>query len=109
MGLSWQIIMHKKPAYEAAFHQFKIDACAAMTDEELEALLSNTGLIRNRNKIYSVRKNTQAVKRIQAEFGSFDTYLWSFTDGNQIDGHWRTPQEVPTESEVSRKMSKDMK
>ena len=109
VGLSWQIIMHKKPAYEAAFHQFKIDACAVMTDEELEALLSNTGLIRNRNKIYSVRKNAQAVKRIQTEFGSFDAYLWSFTDGHQIDGHWRTPQEIPTESEVSRKMSKDMK
>ena len=109
VGLSWQIIMHKKEAYCAVFHQFKIDACAEMGDEELEALRSNTGIIRNRNKIYSVRKNAQAVQRIQKEFGSFDAYLWSFTDGQQIDGHWKTPQEIPTESEVSRKMSKDMK
>ena len=80
-----------------------------MADEELEALRSNTGIIRNLNKIYSVRRNAKSVMRIQKEFGSFDAYLWSFTDGRQIDGHWKTPQEIPTESEVSRKMSKDMK
>ena len=51
VGLSWQIIMHKKPAYRAAFHDFRIKDCAAMTDEELEAQMSNTGIIRNRNKI----------------------------------------------------------
>ena len=109
VGLSWQIIMHKREADRAAFHNFKIDACAAMTDEELEEQLNNAGLVRNRNKIFSVRKNAQAVQRIQKEFGSFDAYLWSFTDGQQIDGHWKTPAEVPTASDVSRKMSADMK
>lgn len=109
VGLSWQIIMHKREAYRAAFHDFKIDACAAMTDEELEAQRSNPGIIRNRNKIYSVRKNAQAVQKIQKEFGSFDAYLWGFTDGKQLDGHWKTPAEVPTVSDVSRKMSADMK
>ena len=58
-------IMHKRKAYRWAFHDFKIDACAAMSDEELEAQLANPELIRNRNKIYSVRKNAQAVKKIQ--------------------------------------------
>ena len=109
VGLSWQIIMHKREAYRAAFHDFKIDACAAMTDEELEAQRSNPRIIRNRNKIYSVRKNAQAVQRIQKEFGTFDAYLWGFTEGQQIDGHWKTPSEVPTVSDVSRKMSADMK
>lgn len=109
VGLSRQIIMHKREAYRAAFHDFKIDACAAMTDEELEAQRSNPGIIRNRNKIYSVRKNAQAVQKIQKEFGSFDAYLWGFTDGKQLDGHWKTPAEVPTVSDVSRKMSADMK
>ena len=109
VGLSWQIIMHKREAYRQAFHHFKIDACANMTDEELEAQRSNPGIIRNRNKIYSVRKNAQAVKQIQQEFGSFDAYLWSFTQGKQIDGHWRTPEEIPTVSDVSVAMSKDMK
>ena len=109
VGLSWQIIMHKREAYRSAFHDFVIEACAAMTDEELEGQLNNVGLIRNRNKIFSVRKNAQAVQRIQKEFGSFDAYLWSFTDGQQIDGHWKAPSEVPTVSDVSRRMSADMK
>ncbi|MBQ8095256.1 MAG: DNA-3-methyladenine glycosylase I [Clostridia bacterium] len=109
VGLSWQIIMHKKEAYCAAFHNFEIDACAAMTDDELEKLLENTSLIRNRNKIFSVRKNALAVQQIQKAYGSFDAYLWSFTNGRQIDGQWKVPDEVPAESDVSRRMSADMK
>ena len=109
VGLSWQIIMHKRKAYRLAFHDFKIDACAGMSDEELERQLSNPGIIRNRNKIYSVRKNAQAVKKIQEEYGSFDAYLWSFTDGKQIDGHWNTPAQIPTVSDVSKRMAADMK
>ena len=109
VGLSWKTIMHKREAYRAAFHGFNIDACAAMTDEELENLMSDTGLIRNRNKIFSVRKNAQIVQKIREEYGSFDAYLWSFTDGQVIDGHWKDVQEIPTVSEVSRKMSADMK
>lgn len=109
VGLSWKTIMHKRDAYKAAFHNFDIDACAAMTDEELTALMENPGLIRNRSKIFSVRKNAQIVQKIQAEYGSFDAYLWSFTDGSQIDGHWTSTAEMPTESDVSRAMSKDMK
>ncbi|MBR4162094.1 MAG: DNA-3-methyladenine glycosylase I [Solobacterium sp.] len=109
VGLSWQLIMHKREAYCEAFHDFKIDACAFMTDQELEKQLSNQGIIRNRNKIFSVRKNAVAVKKIQQEFGSFDKYLWSFTDGKQIDGHWKTLADIPTVSDISRKMAADMK
>ena len=109
VGLSWKTIMHKREAYQVAFHGFDIAKCAAMTDDELEGLLANPGLIRNRNKIFSVRKNAQIVEEIQREYGSLDAYLWSFTDGKQIDGHWRTAAEVPTVSDVSRKMAADMK
>jgi len=109
VGLSWKTIMHKRMNYKAAFQDFDIDTCAAMTDEELENLLSNTGLIRNRGKIFSVRKNAQVVKKIQEEYGSFDSYLWMFTNGNVIDGHWKDITEIPTESDVSRRMSADMK
>ena len=109
VGLSWQIIMHKREAYRMAFHNFKIDTCALMSDEELEAQLSNPCIIRNRNKIYSVRKNAQIVKKIQEEYGSFDAYLWSFADGKQIDSHWNTPAQIPTVSEVSKRMAADMK
>ena len=109
VGLSWKTIMHKRKAYKDAFHNFDIDKCSAMSDEALEALMGNTGLIRNRNKIFSVRKNALVVKKLQEEFGSFDVYLWSFTDGKQIDGHWKDVHEIPTVSDISRKMSKDMK
>lgn len=109
VGLSWKLIMHKRQAYRDAFHDFDIDTCAAMTDGELEALLSGSRLVRNRSKIFSVRKNAQAVQRIREEYGSFDAYLWSFTGGKQIDGHWKTPEDMPAESELSRKMAKDMK
>ena len=101
--------MQKRAAHLSAFHGFIIDECAAMTDAELETLRSNPGIIRNKNKIYSVRKNAQIVKKIQKEFGSFDAYLWSLAGGRQTDGHWKTPQDIPTVSEVSIAMSKDMK
>ena len=109
VGLSWKTIMHKRGAYRKAFFDFDIEKCAAMTDEYLESLMDDPGLIRNRNKIMSVRKNAEVVKEIQKEFGSFDSYLWSFTDGKQIDGHWKTPEDIPTVSDISRKMSADMK
>ena len=109
VGLSWAIIMHKREKYREAFHNFDIDTCAAMKDEELEVILLDPGLIRNRNKIFSIRKNAIIVKAIQEEYGSFDAYLWSFTDGKVIDGHWETPADIPTVSEISVAMSKDMK
>ena len=108
-GLSWKTIMHKRQAYKDAFHNFDIEACAAMTDGELEKLLENSGLIRNRSKIFSVRKNARAVKQLQEEYGSFDAYLWQFTGGKVIDGHWSETAEMPTESDVSRAMSADMR
>ena len=109
VGLSWRTILHKREAYRAAFHGFDIDACAAMTDGELEGLLTNPGLIRNRSKVFSVRKNARIVKQIQAEFGSFDAYLWGFVNGQPIDGRWKALADVPTVSDVSRRLSADLK
>ena len=109
VGLSWKIIMHKREAYRKAFHGFDIRKCAEMTDEELEALMSDTGLVRNRNKIFSVRSNAKAVLDIQQEFGSFDAYVWHFTEGRQIDEQWKSMKEVPAVTDLSRRMSADMK
>ncbi len=109
VGLSWKTILHKRVAYQKAFHHFNIAQCAAMTDAELEGLLTNSQLIRNKGKIFSVRKNALVVQKIQQEFGSFDAYLWSFTDGTPIDGKWQQLQEVPTCSDLSRKLSTNMK
>ena len=109
VGLSWKTIMHKRETYRLAFYDFEIDSCAAMTDADLEALLLNPGLVRNRSKVFSVRGNAQAVQAIASEFGSFDAYLWSFVDGKRIDGRWRAPGDIPTKSFVSKAMSSDMK
>lgn len=109
VGLSWKTVIHKREAYRKNFHDFDINACAAMTDEELINLTENPEIIRSSKKIFSVRTNARAVKEIQNEFGSFDAYLWNFTDGHQVKGDWENLADVPTESELSRKISKDMK
>ncbi len=109
VGLSWKTIMHKRQTYREAFHEFDIDACAAMMDGELVALLQEPGIIRNRAKVFSVRKNAGIVQTIQKEFGSFDAYLWSFVGDCPIDGGWESIDLIPTESDVSCAMSADMK
>ena len=109
VGLSWAQILHRRAAYRRAFHDFDIDACAAMTDSELEAFMGDAGIVRNRRKIESVRSNAQAVQRIREEFGSFDAYLWGFVDGVPIDGSWASVEEMPTNTALSKRMSADLR
>ncbi|MBP5313515.1 MAG: DNA-3-methyladenine glycosylase I, partial [Eggerthellaceae bacterium] len=109
VGLSWRTIMHKRDAYRLAFCGFDIDACANLSDEYLESQLRNAGLIRNRAKIFSVRSNARAVLQIKKEFGSFDAYLWGFTDGKQTIGNRKSLRDVPTQSPLSNAISLDMK
>ena len=109
VGLSWRTIINKRQAYKTAFYNFEIDTCAALTDDYLYGLLKNPNLIRNKSKIFSVRKNALAVKKVIAEHGSFDAFIWGYTDGKQIDGHWKRSSEMPTETALSRKISQDLK
>lgn len=109
VGLSWRTIINKRQAYKDVFFDFDINKCAKLTNEYLDGLLNNADLIRNKSKIYSVRKNAIAVQKIIEEYGSLDAYVWSYTDGKQIDGKWKTMKEMPTETEVSRKLSRDFK
>ena len=118
-GLSWQSILQRREGYRQAFHRFQIHKVAEMTDEELESLLDNPAIIRNRAKIFATRANAQAFLQVQAEFGSFDAYLWSFVGGTTINnnvpdyrpivGHWKTMEEVPAESDLSRQISRELK
>lgn len=109
VGLSWRTIINKRKEYQKVYFNFDIDKCAALTDEYLNNLMNNPGLIRNKNKIFSVRKNAVAVKKIIENYGSLDSYIWSYTDGKQIIGRWEKASDMPTETEISRKMSKDLK
>ena len=109
VGLSWRTIINKREAYKEAFFDFDIEKCASLTDDYLYGLMENKGLIRNKNKIFSVRKNAIAVKKIIEKYGSLDAYVWAYTDGKQIDGHYEKAADVPTETELSQRMSRDFK
>ena len=109
VGLSWRTILHKRPAYRRVFHDFNIEACAAMEDDELEAALANPGIVRARAKVWAVRTNARVTQSLQREFGSLDAYLWSFVAGKQIVGSWERMDQIPTQTELSRTLSIDLK
>ena len=109
VGLSWRTILHKRPAYRRLFHDFDIDACAAMPDEELERALGDPAIVRSRPKVFAVRSNAQAAQDIRREFGSLDAYLWGSVDGRQVVGAWQSMDQIPTQTELSRKVSADLK
>lgn len=109
VGLSWRTILHKRDAYRRRFCDFAIDACAAFTDEELEGALADPGIVRARAKVWAIRQNAQAVQAIRAEFGSLDAYLWGFVDGRPLVGSWTSMDEIPTQTELSRAVSADLK
>ena len=108
-GLSWEIVLKKRDGYRAAFNNFDIKKCAEMTDEELENLMLNPNIIRNRLKIFSVRKNALAFINIQKEFGSFDNYVWKFVDNKPLINNIKSLSEIPVKTEISDKISKDLK
>lgn len=108
-GLSWRTVLLKRDNYRQAYHDFDIAKVAAMKDRQLEKLLLDPGLIRNRLKIYSVRDNAQASLEACEEFGSLDAYLWSFVEGKTIANRWQGMGDVPASTSVSDRMSKALK
>jgi len=108
-GLSWSTVLNKREAYRRAFHDFDIAKVARMTDAALDKLLLNPALIRNRLKIYSARRNARAALELIDEFGSLDAYFWSFVGGKPIRNRWSGRGDVPARTEVSDRLSKDLK
>jgi len=108
-GLSWETVLKKRHGYRSAFHNFDIVKVAAMTDRELETLRHNPEIIRNRLKIYAARQNARIFLGIQKEYGTFDMYLWRFTGGQPLLNHWQQIKDVPTRTEESDALSKDLK
>jgi DNA-3-methyladenine glycosylase I len=108
-GLSWRTVLAKRDNYRRAFHNFEIARVATMTDRELEALLLDPGIIRNRLKVSSVRDNARAAMKVIEEFGSLDVYLWSFVDGRTLVNRWRDSSDVPASTPLSDRMSKALK
>jgi len=108
-GLSWSTILKKREAYRRAFDRFDPAAVAAYDEDKIAALLADPGIVRNRLKVRAAVRNAQAFGRIQAEFGSFDTYVWGFTGGRPIVNAWQSLREVPAETAESRSLSKDLR
>jgi DNA-3-methyladenine glycosylase I len=108
-GLSWATILNRRDGYRRALASFDPAKVAAFDDRRLEALLADTGIIRNRLKIYGTRTNAQAFIRVQAEFGSFATYLWNWVEGNRIVNRPRTLADLKPTTELSDRISKDLK
>lgn len=108
-GLSWETILKRRQGYRVAFHQFDPRKVAAMTDTELEALLQNEGIIRNRLKVFGTRQNAQVFLKIQQEHGSFDQYLWKFVQGKPIVNRLKALKELPVSTPESDAISKDLK
>ena len=108
-GLSWETILKRREGYRKAFKNFDPKKVSAMTDKELEALLLNPDIIRNRLKVFSARKNAVAFLAIQKEFGSFDNYVWRFVDGKPKINHPKILKDIPPTSPESDAVSKDLK
>ncbi|MEY3667480.1 MAG: hypothetical protein RL572_1020 [Pseudomonadota bacterium] len=108
-GLSWITVLRKREHYRRAFFDFDPVRVAAMTDAEIEERLQDTGLIRNRLKLFAMRSNAQAFLQVQREFGSFDTYVWGFTGGKVLDGSRGSLRDLPATSQESDALSKDLK
>lgn len=108
-GLSWETVLKKREGYRKAFHNFHPGKVSAMSDEELEALRGNPGIIRNKLKIFSARRNARVFREIQKEFGSFDQYLWGFVQNKPVINHWQTADEVPVSTSTSDTLSRDLK
>jgi DNA-3-methyladenine glycosylase I len=108
-GLSWRTVLAKRERYRKVFHNFEIARVAAMKDRELEKLLLDPGIIRNRLKVTATRDNASAALRVIEEFGSLDGYLWSFVDGRPLVNRWRDSSEVPASTPLSDRMSKELK
>lgn len=108
-GLSWETVLNKRQVFREAFYDYQIQVVAEMADAELEALLDNPAIIRNRAKIFATRANAQAFLQVQEAFGSFDAYLWSFVDGQTIINDVPDYHLAPAKTALSEKLAKDLK
>lgn len=108
-GLSWETVLNKRAAFKQAFHNYEIEKVAQMTDEDLERILENPAVVRNRGKIYATKANAQAFLKVQAEFGSFDSYLWAFVGGKPLQNQVENYKDAPAKTALSEQIAKDLK
>jgi DNA-3-methyladenine glycosylase I len=108
-GLSWATILRKRENYRLAFDQFDPELVARYNAKKKERLLADPGIVRNRLKIESAVANAQAFLAVQEAFGSFDTFIWQFVDGQPVQNSWKLHKEIPAQTSQSDAMSKELK
>ena len=108
-GLSWITILRKRENFRLAFDEFDYKKIAEYSEDKIQELMLDAGIIRNQLKIRSAVSNANAFMKVQEEFGSFSTYIWKFTDGKQINNNRQTLKEVPATTPLSDVISKDLK
>jgi DNA-3-methyladenine glycosylase I len=108
-GLSWLTILKKRKNYRKAFHSFDCETIASYLQRDVNRLLADSGIVRNRRKIESAILNAQGVLNIQEEFGSLDSYLWRYVEGIPKQNEWKSMADLPAKTELSEMMSKDLK
>ncbi len=108
-GLSWLTILKKRDAYRAAFHDFDCERIARYSEKEIERLMGDAGIVRNRLKIKSVIRNARGVLKIRDEFGSLDSYFWRYVDGVPLQNSCRAMSDLPAKTALSETISRDLK
>ncbi len=108
-GLNWLMVLKKRENYRKAFDNFEPEIIAGYNKRKINSLLKNEGIIRNKIKINSAIQNANAFLKVKDEFGSFNKYIWQFTDGKTIRNSWDNIKKIPATSPVSDLMSKDLK
>jgi DNA-3-methyladenine glycosylase I len=108
-GLSWKTILHKREGYRKLFKSFDVKKIAQFTDSDVERLLLDPSIIRNRAKIEATINNAKRFIEVQKEFGSFSKYMWQFVNGKPIDGKRKSTNDIPAITEEAITFSKDLK
>ncbi|MBS4165328.1 Uncharacterized protein NEOC65_000383 [Neochlamydia sp. AcF65] len=108
-GLSWETILKRRLNYAKAFANFNWIEVAKFTPEQVEDLMKNPGIIKNRLKIHATIHNAQRFMEVREEFGTFDAYVWQFVGGKTKNNYRKSIKEVPAETEESRALSKDLR
>ena len=108
-GLSWMTILRKRGGYRQAFAGFDPARVASFDQTTVQALLQNSGIVRNRGKIEAAIANARAFLKVQEEYGSFDAYIWQFVNGEPAQNRWSTISELPAQTATSEKMSRALK
>ena len=108
-GLSWKTVLHKREAFRKVFRDFDPFKVARMSEKAIEKARQNAAIIRNRLKILAAVNNAKSFLTLQKKYGSFDAFIWSFTDGRVIQNNWRDLNEIPAHTTLSDSVSQALK